>query len=78
MLRPSQSKSMLVVTLDGFGISRGVTRLEPTEILCPFQQAHLTLTAYRLRLQRCLVSLLIGFSLALALSFATVAIVMAG
>jgi len=55
-----------------------MTRLEPTEILSPSQQAHLALTAYRLRLQRCLVSLLIGFSLALALSFATVAIVMAG
>ena len=55
-----------------------MTRLEPREILCPAQQAHLARTAYRLRLQRCLVSLLIGFSLALALSFATVAIVVAG
>jgi hypothetical protein len=54
-----------------------MTRLEPIEILSPAQQAHLARTAYRLRLQRCLVSLLIGFSLALALSFATVAIVMA-
>ena len=55
-----------------------MTPLEPVEILSPAQQAHLARTPYRLRLQRCLVSLLIGFSLALALSFATVAIVMAG
>ena len=48
-----------------------MTPLEP-------QQAHLTRTAYRLRLQRCVVSPLIGLSLTLALSFATVAIVMAG
>jgi len=54
-----------------------MTPLEPTEILSP-QQAYLARTAYRLRLQRCFVSLLIGFSLAFALSFATVAIVMAG
>jgi hypothetical protein len=55
-----------------------MTRLRPIEIVSPAQQAHLAHTAYRLRLQRCLVSLLIGFSLALALSFATVAIVMVG
>ncbi len=54
-----------------------MTPLEPTEILSPPQQAYLARTAYRLRLQRCFVSVLIGFSLALALSFATVAIVMA-
>jgi hypothetical protein len=55
-----------------------MTCLQPIEILSSSQQAHFGRTAYRLRLQRCLVSLLIGFSLALALSFATVAIVMAG
>jgi len=52
-----------------------MTPLEPIEILSPGQQAHLARTPYRLRLQRCLVSLLIGFSLALALSFATAAII---